>query len=89
MQANKPNHWAIIGWFLVWMAVLSLVFLVCALRTNVVFVIIFAALVGVFGSLSGAFFLLAGSFTRNTAVAGTFVTVSGLPGNGEIKSITS
>jgi uncharacterized protein len=58
------------------MGVLSLVFLICALRTNLVFVIIFASLVGVFGSLAGAYFLLAGNFTRNVAVAGTFVTVS-------------
>jgi len=62
------------------MAVLSAIFLICSLKTNVVFVIIFASLVGVFGALSGAYFLLAADFAGNAATVGTFVKVGGMFG---------
>jgi succinate-acetate transporter protein len=70
--------WVLLGWFLVWMGVLTLVFLVCSLRTNVVLVIVFASLVGTFGALSAAYFLLAANFTRNSAMASTVVKVSSI-----------
>ncbi|KAK3356589.1 GPR1/FUN34/yaaH family-domain-containing protein [Lasiosphaeria hispida] len=66
------------AWFLVWMCVLSAIFFVCALRTNIVLVIIFFALVGVFGTLSGAYFLLAANFARNASTASTFVKAGGV-----------
>lgn len=43
------------GFFLVFMGVLCLIYLICALRTNVVFVVIFLTLVLAFGLLAGAY----------------------------------
>lgn len=55
---------------------LCLVFLVCALRTNVVFVIIFFTLVLVFGFLTAAYWLLASDYTGNAVMAGKLVQAS-------------
>jgi len=63
------------GWILVWMCVLSLMFFVCSLRTNIALVTIFFSLVGVFGTLAGAYFFLAANFDKNSNTAGTFVKV--------------
>ncbi|CAM1501355.1 Fc.00g105170.m01.CDS01 [Cosmosporella sp. VM-42] len=60
---------ASLGWWLFWMEVLILVYLVCALRTNVVFVIIFLSLVPAFPLLAAAFWVLAGDYTGNAALA--------------------
>lgn len=43
------------GFFLVFMAVLCFIYLICSLRTNIVFVVIFFTLVLTFGLLSGAY----------------------------------
>jgi succinate-acetate transporter protein len=43
------------GFFLVFMGVLCMIYLVCSLRTNVVFVVIFFTLVIAFGLLAGAY----------------------------------
>ncbi|KAL8372493.1 hypothetical protein RB595_002023 [Gaeumannomyces hyphopodioides] len=41
-----------------WMTILTLLFLVCSLRTNAVFVVVFAALTATLGSLTASYFLL-------------------------------
>lgn len=58
------------------MGVLSLVFLICALRTNIVFVLIFFTLVLAFGFLTAAYWLLASDYTGNAIMAGKLVQVS-------------
>ncbi|TLS31350.1 hypothetical protein PpBr36_02686 [Pyricularia pennisetigena] len=76
------------GWFTLWMGVLSVVFFVCSLRTNVVLVVVFGALVGAFTSLTGAYFKFASAAARNaaaaasraSAVTGTVVQASGAAG---------
>ncbi|KAK0647202.1 gpr1-like plasma membrane protein [Cercophora newfieldiana] len=68
------------GWILVWMCVLSLMFFICSLRTNIALVTIFFSLVGVFGTLAGAYFFLAANFDRNGSTAGTFVKAGGVCG---------
>jgi succinate-acetate transporter protein len=50
------------AFFLLFMGLLSLIFLICSLRTNVVFVIIFLTLVPAFGCLAGAYWQLGNSF---------------------------
>ncbi|QIX01177.1 hypothetical protein AMS68_006694 [Peltaster fructicola] len=47
------------AFFLLWMGVLCFVYMICALRTNVVFFLIFAFLVPSFGCLAGAYWQLA------------------------------
>lgn len=47
------------GFFLLWMGVLCLIYLICALRTNIVFVLIFFLLVPAFGCLTAAFWYAA------------------------------
>jgi uncharacterized protein len=50
---------ASLGFFIIFMAVLCLIYLICALRTNLVFVIIFAGLLGGFTLLTATFWQLA------------------------------
>jgi len=57
------------------MSVLSLLFFVCSLRTNIVLVVVFFTLIGVFGTLAGGYFILAGGFERNASSAATFIKV--------------
>ncbi|KAI9704747.1 MAG: hypothetical protein M1836_006527 [Candelina mexicana] len=54
------------AYFMVFMGLMSAVYLVCALRTNVIFVIIFLTLLLLFGFLGGTYFQLANG---NTALA--------------------
>jgi len=78
------------AFWLIFMGVLCLVYLVCSLRTNVVFVIIFFTLVVAFGLLAGAYFQLAlaaqGSASaaalavRLTVAAGAFAFVTSMAG---------
>lgn len=65
-----------IGFFLVFMGVVSFIFFVCAFRTNVCFVIIFLTLVLTFALLTVAYWLLAEDFTGNASTANDFVIVS-------------
>lgn len=71
---------AISAFFLLWMGVLCFLYMICALRTNIVFVVIFATLVPAFGCLAGAYWhnALGNAGTANTllvaAGACTFVT---------------
>lgn len=50
------------GFFLVFMGVLCFIYLICSLRTNIVFVVIFFTLVIAFGLLSGAYWQLANAY---------------------------
>lgn len=65
-----------IGFFLVFMGVVSFIFFVCAFRTNVCFVVIFLTLVLTFALLTVAYWLLAEDFTGNASTANDFVIVS-------------
>ena len=56
------------------MGLLCLIYLVAALRTNVVFVVIFATLVVAFGLLAGAYWQLA---QANDAMGGQLIVVAG------------
>lgn len=51
------------------MTILSIIYLICALRTNVVFVVIFATLVPALLCLLGAFWAWADDYTGNTLLA--------------------
>jgi len=66
------------GFFQVYMGVLCFVYMIVALRTNIVFVLIFATLVAAFGCLSAFFFSIgdgAPNLTMQHAAGGcTFVT---------------
>jgi len=56
------------------MGLLCLIYLVASLRTNVVFVVIFATLVVAFGLLAGAYWQLA---QGNATLGGNLALVSG------------
>lgn len=58
------------------MGVLCFIYMICALRTNVVFVVIFLSLVVAFGLLAGAFFLQAADYAANAAAANRCLVVS-------------
>jgi hypothetical protein len=62
------------GFFQLWMGFLCLIYMICALRTNMVFVGIFASLVAAFGCLSGAYWHLA---QGGVAKAGTLLIAGG------------
>jgi len=53
------------GFFLVFMGVLCFIYLICSLRTNIVFVVIFFTLVLTFGLLTGAYWQLANGYANN------------------------
>ncbi|KAK1751520.1 GPR1/FUN34/yaaH family-domain-containing protein [Echria macrotheca] len=77
---KAPEFNASFAWILVWMSVLSMLFFICSLRTNLVLVVVFLSLIGVFGTLSAAYFQLAASFDGNSATAGTLVKAGGVCG---------
>jgi len=70
------------GFFLVFMGVLCFIYLICSLRTNLVFVVIFFTLVCAFGCLSGAYWQLANAYAHGNdlatiALAGRLQTAGG------------
>ncbi|KAG7142024.1 Protein alcS like protein [Verticillium longisporum] len=65
------------GFFLLAMMLLCLVYLVCSLRTNVAFFIIFLTLVLGFGLLTGAYWALASDYTGNAAFANKLIKGGG------------
>ncbi|KAM0271618.1 hypothetical protein ACHAQH_009045 [Verticillium albo-atrum] len=65
------------GFFLLTMMLLCLVYLVCSLRTNIVFFVIFLTLVLAFGLLTGAYWALAADYTGNAAFASKLVKGGG------------
>ncbi|CAG9985068.1 unnamed protein product [Clonostachys byssicola] len=60
---------ASLGFWLVVMGILAFVYLICALRTNIVFVTIFLSLLPAFSMLTAAFWLQAEDFEGNAAKA--------------------
>ncbi|KAN0099881.1 GPR1/FUN34/yaaH family domain containing protein [Hyaloscypha variabilis] len=62
------------GFLLLFMGVLCLVFLICSLRTNIVYVVVFATLVAAFGLLTGEHFQLA---VGNTDLAASLQVAAG------------
>lgn len=58
---------ASLAFFLVFMGLLCLVYLICSLRTNLVFFIIFLTLVVAFGLLAGAFWQNANAYGSTDA----------------------
>uniref|UniRef100_A0A8H7KCH5 Protein alcS n=1 Tax=Bionectria ochroleuca TaxID=29856 RepID=A0A8H7KCH5_BIOOC len=67
---------ASLGFWLVVMGVLAFVYLICALRTNIVFVTIFLSLLPAFSMLTAAFWLQAEDFEGNAAKANQMFVVS-------------
>lgn len=55
---ESRNYNANTAFVFLWMTVLTLLFLVCSLRTNAVFVVVFAALAATLSSLTASYFLL-------------------------------
>lgn len=62
------------AFFLLWMGVLCFIYMICALRTNLVFFGIFFFLVPSFGCLAGAYWHLA---QGNTAIANQLIIAGG------------
>lgn len=56
---QQPGFYASFAFFLVFMGLVCLIFLVCSVRTNVVFMVIFLTLVGAFACLAAAYWNLA------------------------------
>jgi len=61
------------------MGILCLIYLVCALRTNVVFVLIFITLIMTFSFITGAYWALAADYTGNAGFAAKLQVVSLTP----------
>lgn len=74
---EQPGFNASFAFWLLFMGVLSFVFLVCSLRTNVVFVIIFLSVMLCFFLLTGAYFSLAADYVGNAAFAHKLVLGGG------------
>ena len=64
---TNPTFNATFGYFQVYMGVLCFVYLIIALRTNIIFVLIFALLVPAFGLLADVFFKAAQGITATTS----------------------
>ena len=69
---QAPAFNASFAFFLLFMALICLIFLICSLRTNIVFFIIFLSLVGAFACLAAAYWNLALVYknTSNVMAAG-------------------
>ncbi|KAM0718832.1 hypothetical protein Q7P37_005904 [Cladosporium fusiforme] len=65
---------ATFAFFMLWMGFLCFIYMICALRTNIVFFLIFLFLVPSFGCLAGAYWHLA---MGNAATANTLVVSAG------------
>ncbi|KAK2779593.1 gpr1 fun34 -class plasma membrane protein [Colletotrichum kahawae] len=65
------------GFITLAMGMICLVFLVCSLRTNIVFFVIFLTLVPVFGLITAAYWFLAMDFTGNSAFAAKLLEAAG------------
>ncbi|RFU80164.1 gpr1 [Trichoderma arundinaceum] len=66
---------ASLGFWFLFMGMLCVVFLICSLRTNVVFFTIFLSLIIAFGLLTGAFWALADDFAGNAHYANKLLVV--------------
>ena len=81
-----PAFNASFAFFLLFMGLICLIFLICSLRTNIVFFVIFLTLVGAFGCLAGAYWNLALAYENAANVsaaakASKCVVVSTCPSN--------
>ncbi|KAI6756716.1 hypothetical protein HG530_011314 [Fusarium avenaceum] len=65
------------AFWLLFMGILSFIFFLCALRTNVVFVMIFFSLTFCFFMITAAFWALADDYTGNAVLAGKLLTAGG------------
>ncbi|KAI1262883.1 GPR1/FUN34/YaaH-class plasma membrane protein-like protein [Xylariaceae sp. FL1019] len=65
------------GFITLSMGIMSFLFLICAVRTNIVFVVIFVGLTTTFGLITGAYFQLASDYVGNAALAGRLLTAAG------------
>jgi uncharacterized protein len=72
-----PGFNASFGFFTLAMAMVCVVFLVCSLRTNVCFVVIFLTLLIAFGMLTGAYWVLAEDYEGNAGLATKLIKVGG------------
>lgn len=61
------------------MGLICLIFLVCSLRTNICFFVIFLTLVIAFGLLTGAYLANAADFAGNASFAKKLVVVGAMP----------
>jgi len=71
---DAPEFNNAFGFFLLWMGVLCLVYLICSIRTNLVFVMIFFTLVCAFAMLTAGYFELG---LGNSARASSFIIAGG------------
>ncbi|KAI9798770.1 MAG: hypothetical protein M1833_004600 [Piccolia ochrophora] len=81
---DDPTFLASLGFYMLFMAAMSLIYLICALRTNVVFVLIFFGLFTTFVSLTATYWALAdgnkAGSERIQIASGVFSLVAVLPG---------
>ncbi|KAI9732589.1 MAG: hypothetical protein M1834_003925 [Cirrosporium novae-zelandiae] len=71
---QEPEFYASFAFFWLWMSILSFIFLICSLRTNMVFFVIFITLTTAFALLSGAYWQTANG---NTSLASTLTIAAG------------
>jgi len=71
---NPTDFYSSFGFFFIAMGLLCLIYLVCSIRTNVAFFIIFLTLVVAFGALTGAYWQTAAG---NAVIAGKLLKVAG------------
>jgi len=72
-DGQNAQFYASFAFFLLFMGMVSLIFFICSLRTNVVFIVIFASLVCTFSLLAAAFWQLANGnapFAMKLQIAG-------------------
>lgn len=74
---TSPEFNNAFGFFLLWMGVLCLVYMFCALRTNLVFLLIFFLLVPAFGLLTAGFWFIALGGESNALYASTLIKAGG------------
>lgn len=81
---TPPAFYASYAFFLLFMGVLCLVYAICALRTNVVFVVIFVTLIFTFGFLAAAYWYAASGNLHlshvYTVAGGAFAFVTAMAG---------
>ncbi|KAI1855382.1 hypothetical protein JX265_006476 [Neoarthrinium moseri] len=65
------------GFFILSMTMLCFVFLICALRTNIVYVIIFTTLTLTAGFITGAYWAMAADYAANAAFAERLLVAAG------------
>jgi uncharacterized protein len=75
---SHPADLRYTGFFTLSMAMLCFVYLICSVRTNIVFVIIFLTLVLSLSLITGAYWALARDYAANAAFAGKLLVVSAI-----------